>query len=51
MTDVYFKENPKINMSYFYEHEYENRTTDYTIFRFLIQLKFKMGYFDNIING
>ena len=51
MTDVYFKENPKINMSYFYEHEYENRTTDYTIFRFLIQLKLKMGYFDNIING
>jgi hypothetical protein len=46
MTDVYFKENPKINMSYFYEHEHENRTEDHTIFRFLMQLKLKMGLFD-----
>ena len=45
MTDVYFKENPKINMSYFYEHEHENRTEDHTIFRFLMQLKLKLGLF------
>jgi len=45
MTDVYFKKNPKLDMSYFYEHEYENRTTDYTIYRFLMQLKLKLGYY------
>ena len=46
MTDVYFKENPKLNMSYFYEHEHENRIEDHTIYRFLMQLKLKMGLFD-----
>lgn len=46
MTDVYFKENPKINMEYFYEHEHENRAVDYVIFRFLMKLKLKMGLFD-----
>lgn len=46
MTDVYFKENPKLNLSYFYEHEHENRTENHTIFRFLMQLKLKMGLFD-----
>lgn len=51
MTDVYFKENPKINMSYFYEHEHENRTVDYTIYRFLMQLKLKMGFFKEERNG
>ena len=45
MTDVNFKENPKINMSYFYEHEHENRAVDHTIVRFLMQLKLKMGLF------
>ena len=45
MTDVYFKENPKLNMSYFYEHEFENRSTDHTIFRFLMQLKLKLGLY------
>ena len=48
MTDVYFKENPKLNMSYFYEHEYENRACDYTIFRFIMQLKLKMGFYNDI---
>ena len=43
MSDVYFKDNPKQEMSYFYRHEFENRTVDYTIFRFLIQLKLKMN--------
>ena len=47
MTDVFFKENPKLNMSYFYEHEYENRSADYTIFRFLMQLKLKLGLYKN----
>ena len=46
MTDVYFKENPKLNMSYFYEHEHENRIEDHTIYRFLMQLKLKMGLLD-----
>ncbi len=46
MTDVYFKENPKLNMSYFYEHENENRIENHTVFRFLMQLKLKMGLFD-----
>lgn len=45
MTDVYFKENPKLNMLYFYEHEYENRAVDYTIYRFLMQLKLKLGLY------
>ena len=47
MTDVFFKENPKINLSYFYEHEYENRSVDYTIFRFIMQLKLKTGVYKN----
>ena len=51
MTDVCFKENPKVNMSYFYEHEHENRTVDYTIYRFLMQLKLKMGLFKEERNG
>lgn len=45
MTDVFYKENPKLNMSYFYEHEYENRTVDHTIYRFVMQLKLKMGLY------
>lgn len=43
MTDVYFKENPKLDMSYFYYHEYNNRTSEYTIYRFLMQLKLKLS--------
>lgn len=46
MTDVFFKDNPKLNMSYFYEHEYENRSVDYTIYRFLMQLKLKCGLYN-----
>lgn len=45
MTDVYYKENPKLNMAYFYEHEYENRSVDYTIYRFVMQLKLKLGLY------
>ena len=45
MTDVYFKVNPKLNMDYFFEHEENNRTTNHVIFRFLMQLKLKMGLY------
>lgn len=45
MTDVFFEENPKLNMSYFYEHEYENRGADYTIYRYVMQLKLKLGLY------
>ena len=46
MTDVFFKDNPKLNMSYFYEHEFENRVSNYTIYRFVMQLKLKLGLYD-----
>ncbi len=45
MTDVFFEKNPKLDLAYFYEHEYENRAVDYTIYRFLMQLKLKMGLY------
>ena len=50
MTDVYFKENPKKDMSYFYEHEYENREENHIIFRFIMQLKLKMGLYHDESN-
>ncbi len=43
MTDVYFKDNPKQNMSYFYRHEDKNISTDYTITKFIIRLKLKLS--------
>ena len=43
LTDVYFKENPKKNLEYFYYHENRNVSVDYTIFRYLIRLKLKMN--------
>ena len=43
MTDVFFKENPKKDLKYFYFHEHQNTFVNYVIFRFLIQLKMKMG--------
>ncbi len=46
MTDVYFKENPKRNMSYFLWHENQNSQTNYLIFRFLMQLKLKLKNID-----
>jgi len=33
-------------MSYFYEHEFENRVSNYTIYRFVMQLKLKLGLYD-----
>lgn len=38
-SDVFFKENPKKDLSYFYFHENENRTYNLVIYRFLIKLK------------
>lgn len=46
MTDVYFKENPKKNLSYFLWHENQNTQSNYLIFRFLMQLKLKMREVD-----
>ena len=46
MSDVFFKSNPKKDLRYFYEHEYNNRTTDMTIYRFIMQLKLKLGLSD-----
>jgi len=43
MTDVYFKENPKKDLAYFYKHEHQNKTTDHSIYRFLMQLKLNEG--------
>lgn len=42
LTDVYFKENPKKDLEYFFYHENKNVACDYTIFRYLIRLKIKM---------
>jgi hypothetical protein len=41
-SDVFYKKNPKKNMEYFYFHEKENRTSDYIIFRYIINLKLNM---------
>lgn len=43
MTDVYFKENPKKDLNYFYFHEYQNTSVNRVVYRFLVQLKMKMG--------
>lgn len=40
--DVYFENNPH-NLDYFYEHEIRCKNTDYSIFRFLINLKNNMN--------
>lgn len=42
MTDVYFKDNPKKNLSYFLWHENQNTSTNHVIFRYVMQLKLKM---------
>lgn len=42
-TDVYYKENPKKDIKMFLWHENQNSSVDYNIFKFMIQLKFKMN--------
>lgn len=44
MTDVYFDKNPKANINYFYWHERHNVSCDYSIMKYIIQLKHKLGY-------
>lgn len=39
-SDVYFKTNPKANINYFLRHEYMNTSSDHTIFKFLMKMKF-----------
>ena len=42
-TDVYFKENPKAKIEYFLFHENQNCSSDYNIYKYLMQLKFKLN--------
>jgi hypothetical protein len=42
-SDVFFKENPKLDYSYFYKYEMKNTSVDYTIYRFIIKLKISRG--------
>lgn len=46
MTDVFFKVNPKKELSYFLWHENQNNSSNYLIFRFVMQLKMKMNKLD-----
>lgn len=51
--DVFFKQNPKKNLSYFIEHEINNTTVDYSIYRYLLMLKWKVlnrGEYEELIN-
>lgn len=41
--DVFFKNNPKNNLYYFIKNELKNTTVDYTIYRYLLLLKWKMA--------
>ena len=40
-SDVFFETNPKANINYFLRHEYMNASSDYSIFKYLMKLKFK----------
>ncbi len=42
-TDVFFKENPKKDLSYFLYHENKNCSSDYNIYKYLMQLKLRMN--------
>ena len=51
-TDCYFKQNPKAKISYFLGHEHHNCSTDYNIYRFVMQLKLRLANIsDNDIWG
>ena len=45
-SDVFFKENPKKKLDYFYFHERENRTSNRMIYRFLMKLKLSLNEID-----
>lgn len=40
--DVYFKDNPKKNIYYFIAHEINNTSCDYSIYRYILMLKWKI---------
>lgn len=42
-TDVYFEKNPKENLSYFLEHENQNSSCDYNIYKYIMQLKLRLN--------
>ena len=42
-TDAFFKKNPKSEMWYYYAHEMQNISADYSIARYFIKLKLKLG--------
>lgn len=41
--DVFFQKNPKNNISYFLNHEINNTSSDHSIFRFILPLKWRMN--------
>ena len=41
-TDVFFVDNPKKSLDYFYRFEEQNISCDYSIFRFVIKLKHRL---------
>lgn len=45
-TDCAYEINPKQNIEYYLAHEHKNIACDYTIYRFLIQLKLSMNSTD-----
>lgn len=45
-TDVYFKENPKAKIEYFLFHENQNCSSDYNIYKYLMQLRLKLNHID-----
>lgn len=45
-SDVMFKKNPKKDIQYFLNNEYNNTSIDMTIFRFLLPLKWRMNGID-----
>lgn len=42
-TDVFFEENPKKNLDYFYINESRSLDSDYSIFRFVMKLKHRLN--------
>lgn len=42
-TDVFFEKNPKSDIRYFLRHENENTSCDFTIYKYLMQIKLKLN--------
>lgn len=45
-TDCYYKENPKSKLKYFLGHEHRNCSSDYNIYRYVMQLKLRLYHID-----